>query len=79
VNVRKGPGTNYSSLGTLELGTKVLVVCVIDGQTIDGPSGPTSKWVRITGAPLVGYVTGQYVATGAAIDDRSIIPVCPRV
>jgi uncharacterized protein YraI len=79
VNVRTGPGTNYPSLGTLELGTQVLVVCQIDGQTIDGPSGPTNKWVRITGQKINGYVTNQYVATGPAINDPNTIPVCPSV
>jgi hypothetical protein len=77
VNVRTGPGTTFPSRGTITTGTKVLVVCATDGQTIDGPKGPTSKWVEITGTTPVGYVTNQYVATGAAIDDPKVIPICP--
>jgi hypothetical protein len=76
VNVRAGPGTTYPSAGTMTTGTKVLVVCVIDGETINGPKGPTNKWVRITGTPPVGYITNEYVDTGTAIDNPAVIPVC---
>jgi Bacterial SH3 domain len=77
VNIREGPGTQYKTVGTIGAGHKVLVVCVIDGQSVDGPNGPTTKWLRITGLGPVGYVTAQYVNVGTAIDDRSVVPQCP--
>jgi Bacterial SH3 domain len=77
VNVRTGPGTTFPSLGTISTGNQVMVVCVVDGQTVDGPKGPTNKWVKITGTNPAGFVTDQYVDTGAAIGDPKVIPVCP--
>jgi hypothetical protein len=79
VNVRTGPGTKYPSRGTIEKGNKVMVVCVIDGETVNGPKGPTNKWDRITGTTPVGYVTDEYVDTGPAIANPAIIPVCTGI
>jgi len=76
VNVRTGPGTNFPSLGTLEKGVKVMVVCSATGTAVNGPKGPTSTWVRITGAALSGYVTNEYVDTGSAADDPNVVPRC---
>jgi uncharacterized protein YgiM (DUF1202 family) len=79
VNIREGPGTQYKTVGTVAAGRKVLVVCVIDGQSVDGPNGPTTKWLRITGLGPVGYVTAQYVNIGTAVDDRTVVPQCPGI
>jgi len=79
VNVRSGPGTNYSILGTVETGYEVVVVCAIDGEVVDGPLGPTNKWLRIQLNALSGYVTGEYVATGGAINDPAQIGTCPSI
>ncbi len=84
VNIRSGPGTTYPVVGTVELGNEVVVFCVIDGETIPGPAGPTNKWLRVTYKPttgneLNGYVTGQYVAIGTAISDPSVISVCKSI
>jgi hypothetical protein len=79
VNVRSGPGTNYSILGTVETGYEVVVVCAIDGEAVDGPIGPTNKWLRIQLNALSGYVTGEYVATGPAINDPAQIGTCPSI
>jgi Bacterial SH3 domain len=79
VNVRSGPGTNYEILGTVETGYDVLVVCAIDGETINGPLGPTSKWLRVVLNELKGYITGEYVATGPAINDPAVIGTCPSI
>ena len=79
VNVRSGPGTNYPSIATIELGKEVLVVCVIDGEIVNGPNGPTPKWVRVTAGAVSGYVTSQYVAIGAVINNPLVIPVCVGV
>ena len=79
VNVRSGPGTTYSVVGTVETGYEVLVVCVIDGETIPGPLGPSNKWLRVTYDQLTGYITSQYVAVGTAINDPSVIGICKSI
>jgi hypothetical protein len=79
INVRSGPGTAYSIVGTIELGNEVMVVCTVEGEAVNGPSGPTTKWVRITSASVGGYVTAQYVAIGPAIDDRAVVALCPSI
>lgn len=79
VNVRSGPGTTYSVVGTVETGYEVLAVCVIDGETIPGPLGPSNKWLRVAFNQLTGYITSQYVAVGTAINDPSVIPVCTSI
>ena len=76
VNIRSGPGTTYAVVGTVETGNEVVVVCVIDGETIPGPVAPSNKWLRVVYSQLTGYITSQYVATGAAIGDPSVIAVC---
>jgi len=79
VNVRSGPATSYSIVGTVETGYEVSVVCAIDGEVIDGPLGPTNKWLRIQLNALTGYVTSEYVDTGGAINDPAIIGTCPSI
>ena len=79
VNVRSGPGTSYSILGTVETGYEVIVVCVIDGEVVDGPLGPTNKWLRIQLNAITGYVTCEYVATAGAINDPAVIGICPSI
>jgi uncharacterized protein YgiM (DUF1202 family) len=79
VNVRQGPGLTYPIAGTIENGNDVSVVCVIDGDSINGPGGPTTKWVRIQFNTLTGYVSAAYVAAGAALNDPAQIGHCPSV
>ncbi len=49
LNVRSGPGTNYSRVGLLSRGAKV---------TITGESG---SWYKIKSGSLTGYVSKQYI------------------
>jgi uncharacterized protein YgiM (DUF1202 family) len=79
VNVRSGPGTSYSILATVETGHEVSVVCAIDGEVVDGPLGPTNKWLRIQLNAFTGYVTAGYVATGGAISDPAVLGTCPSI
>jgi uncharacterized protein YgiM (DUF1202 family) len=79
LNVRTGPGRTFPVVGTIELGKEVMVSCVIDGESVDGPNGPTTKWLRVTSANVTGYVTSQYVATGAAVSNPAVIPRCAGV
>jgi uncharacterized protein YgiM (DUF1202 family) len=79
VNVRSGPGRTFAVLGTIETGFDVLVICAIDGESVTGPLGPTTKWVRIAFNNSKGYITSAYVATGPAINDPKVIGTCPSV
>jgi hypothetical protein len=77
VNVRSGPGTNYRALGAVETGFEVLVICQIDGQVVNGPNGQSNKWLYVDHNGIKGYVTAQYVAIGAALNDPKVTAVCP--
>ena len=79
VNVRTGPGTSFPRVATVDLGREVLVVCVIEGGIVEGPNWSTTKWVRVIAGPVTGYVSSGYVATGAAISNPGVIPVCAAV
>ena len=79
VNVRTGPGTSFPRVATVDLGKEVMVVCVIEGGIVEGPNWSTTKWVRITAGSVIGYVSSGFVATGAAIGNPAVIPVCAAV
>jgi hypothetical protein len=76
VNVRQGPGTNFPAVGTIQTGHQVFVSCVVDGQPVDGPSGPVTKWLRLTGYGPAGYLTVLYVDTGDDLNVAGKIPAC---
>lgn len=50
LNIRSGPGTGYSRVGTLKLGATVEVL------------GSSNGWYQISTGSLTGYVSGQYVS-----------------
>jgi hypothetical protein len=76
VNIRRGPGTTFPSVGAIETGRQVFVSCVIDGQPVDGPSGPITKWLRLTGFGPAGYLTLAYVDVGDDLNVPGKIPPC---
>jgi hypothetical protein len=76
VNLRAGPGSSFASLGQIEVGNEVQVVCVTDGEAVPGPSGETTKWLRVVTFGPAAYITAQYVATGPDIQSPTIIPPC---
>jgi hypothetical protein len=76
VNVRQGPGTTFPSVGTIETGHVVFVSCVVDGQPVDAPTGPVTKWLRLTGFGPVGYLTVAYVDVGDDLNVEGKIPTC---
>jgi uncharacterized protein YraI len=76
VNVRQGPGTTFPSVGTIETGHEVFVSCVVDGQPVDAPTGPVTKWLRLTGFGPVGYLTVAYVDVGDDLNVAGKIPTC---
>lgn len=75
LNVRAGPGVAFPSVGTIEVGHTVQVLCVIDGDLVRGTSGITTKWLKIV-SDKAAFVTAAYVSTGADITNPGIIPVC---
>ncbi|WP_344356778.1 SH3 domain-containing protein [Streptomyces gobitricini] len=62
LNVRSGPGTNYSLVKVLPEGVRVPVNCQKPGQTITGPYGTTNLWDNIANGQ---YVSDAYVHTGS--------------
>ncbi|MCC0096776.1 MULTISPECIES: SH3 domain-containing protein [Streptomyces] len=62
VNVRSGPGTNYSVIDTLPYGATVTIRCQCDGTTVSGPYGTSDIWDCIGNGR---FVSDAYVKTGA--------------
>ncbi|MFF8291216.1 peptidase [Streptomyces sp. NPDC016309] len=61
VNVRSGPGTNYSVIKVLPEGVRVPINCQKPGTTVTGPYGTTNLWDNIANGQ---YVSDAYVNTG---------------
>jgi len=76
VNIRQGPGATFPSVGAIETGHQVFVSCVIEGQPVDAPSGPVTKWLRLTGFGPAGYLTLAYVDVGDDLNVPGKIPPC---
>ncbi|MER7910197.1 peptidase [Streptomyces sp. NPDC096068] len=70
VNVRSGPGTQYTIVRVLPLDAKVPVHCQKYGETVSGPYGTTNIWDNIAPGE---YVSDSYVRTGS---DGMVAPRC---
>ncbi|GAB2935930.1 hypothetical protein GCM10027280_24850 [Micromonospora polyrhachis] len=71
LTVRSGPGTGYSSVGTVATGTTVTIYCQTTGTTVTGTYGTSNIWNRIgTGR----FIADAYVYTG----NDGFIPGVPR-
>lgn len=70
VNVRSGPGTNYTVVRVLPEGSEVPINCQSPGTWITGPYGTTNIWDNIASGE---YVSDAYVLTGS---DGYIRPRC---
>lgn len=71
LNVRSGPSTGHSVVGSLTGGTAVSVYCQTSGTSVTGPYGTTSVWNRIG---TNRYVSDAYLYTG----HTGFIPTVPR-
>ncbi|MFI5495676.1 sporangiospore maturation cell wall hydrolase GsmA [Actinoplanes sp. NPDC051859] len=61
VNLRSGPSTSSSVLGTIADGAKVDLVCAVTGQNVDGSVRTTTQWdVTSTGR----YISHAYMYSG---------------
>jgi hypothetical protein len=77
LNVRQRPGTNNVPIvGVVETGRDVTVVCVIEGEPVNTPSGPNSQWLGVAGPWPTGYVSSAFVAVGDDLTAKKI-PACP--
>jgi hypothetical protein len=76
VNIRQGAGTSFATVGTVETGKPVTVVCVAQGEPVSTPSGPDAKWLRVSAPAPGGYVSAPYVAVGDDLANQKI-PACP--
>ncbi|MFE2167652.1 peptidase [Streptomyces sp. NPDC059447] len=62
VNVRSGPGTNYSVVKVLPYDATVWIRCQCPGTTVSGPYGTTNLWDCIGNGQ---FVSDAYVKTGS--------------
>ncbi|MET8580545.1 SH3 domain-containing protein [Streptomyces collinus] len=62
LNVRNGPGTNYSIVRVLPEGSQVAIFCQAPGTTVTGPYGTSNIWDNIDNGQ---YVSDAYVHTGS--------------
>ncbi|MEU5364688.1 SH3 domain-containing protein [Streptomyces sp. NPDC005925] len=70
VNVRSGPGTNYSIVRVLPEGSEIPINCQSPGTWISGPYGTSNIWDNIANGQ---FVSDAYVQTGS---DGYIRPHC---
>jgi murein DD-endopeptidase MepM/ murein hydrolase activator NlpD len=62
LRVRTGPAAAYPQVGALPHGTRIDLVCQVDGQLITGTERRTSRWDRL---PSGRYISDAYVRRGA--------------
>ncbi|HEX6967774.1 MAG TPA: peptidoglycan DD-metalloendopeptidase family protein [Micromonosporaceae bacterium] len=72
LNVRSGPGTGYSIVGSVADGQQVTITCQTTGSTVTGTYGTSNIWNRITSPS--GYIADAYTYTGY----DGFIPGVPR-
>ncbi len=70
LNVRSGPGTNYTIVRVLPEGAKVPIFCQTPGTTVSGPYGTSNIWDNIDDGE---FVSDTNVHTGS---DGYIRPRC---
>ncbi len=62
LNVRNGPGTNYTTVRVLPEGAMVPILCQAPGTTVSGYYGTSNIWDNIDNGE---YVSDAYVNTGS--------------
>ncbi|MFH8939616.1 SH3 domain-containing protein [Streptomyces griseosporeus] len=62
LNVRSGPGTNYTIVRVLPEGSRVVIYCQTPGTTVTGPYGTSNIWDNIGNGE---FVSDAYVNTGS--------------
>lgn len=69
-NLRSGPGTNYSVVGSVGGGVAVTIVCQTNGTTHTGPWGTTSLWDKLSTGE---WISDAFVYTGS---NSAVTPRC---
>ena len=70
LNVRSGPGTSYSVVGSLADGASVTIQCQTNGSSVTGTYGTSSLWNRIGSGR---FIPDAYTYTGS---DGRVAPDC---
>jgi hypothetical protein len=70
LNVRSGPSTSYSIVGSRADGARVTIYCQKNGQSITGTYGTSKLWNRIGSGQ---YIPDAYTYTGS---DGRVAPDC---
>ncbi|MFE5820086.1 SH3 domain-containing protein [Streptomyces sp. NPDC056479] len=70
LNVRRGPGTQYSVVRILPEGARVPIFCQTPGTNVSGPYGTSNIWDNIDDGE---FVADAYVNTGS---DGYVRPRC---
>lgn len=70
LNVRSGPSTGYSIVGSLANGSRVTIQCQVYGQSVSGTYGTSSLWNRIGSGR---FIPDAYTYTGS---DGRVAPNC---
>ncbi|KEO85270.1 M23 family metallopeptidase [Tumebacillus flagellatus] len=73
LNVRSGPSTTYSIVGSVADNQKVTIYCQEKGQSVTGTYGTTTLWDKISSTSNQ-YISDAYVYTGS---DGQVAPTCP--
>jgi Bacterial SH3 domain len=77
LNVRASPATSAALIGTLDLGTEVMVTCAVQGEAVNTPGGPQTIWLKITAGATNGFVSAAFVDVGPQLADPTKIGDCP--
>lgn len=72
LNVRSGPSTSYSVVGSLADGASVTIYCQRSGQSITGTYGTSNLWNKISNSSNR-YIPDAYTYTGS---DGRVAPDC---
>lgn len=76
VNIRSGPSTAYSILGSVPSGVSPTYLCWTQGQNING----VDVWFKMTYGSVTGYISSYYdnssYSTDSAITSKYGIPQC---
>ncbi|WND79670.1 peptidoglycan DD-metalloendopeptidase family protein [Lysobacter capsici] len=73
LNVRSGPGTTYSIVGSRANGASVSIRCQKAGESISGTYGTSNIWNNIAPAGSNQYIPDAYTYTGS---DGRVAPDC---
>ena len=76
VIIRSIPARAGAGLGKIPKGTQVTISCVATGEPVAGATKVDDHWDKVTYGAVTGYVSNTLMATGAAVDDPTVIAPC---